>query len=287
MKKLIVLGSNGQLGKKIVSDYNNFFDVIPIDRKACDITNFDNLEKLFTRHKPDIVINCAAYTNVDLAEEESKKCFLVNFDAVKYLAELSNIYNFTLIHFSTDYVFDSKKSIPIKEDDPTNPINIYGKSKLKGEQVIEQISTRFYIFRISWVYSNSGTNFPKTILKLSRDREMLDIVNDQFGCPTPVELISRIVRLSLEKNIPIGTYHISPDGCCTWFDIAKKILHYTNTKKTYALKNINGVSSSKFKRVARRPKFSLLDNNKIKDALDIKIDDWAFYFQEFIHREKL
>jgi dTDP-4-dehydrorhamnose reductase len=287
MKKLIVLGSNGQLGKKIVCDLEAFFDVTPLDRNSCDITKFDDLKELFSKYKPDIVINCAAYTNVDLAEKESKKCFLVNFNAVENLAKLSNIYDYTLIHFSTDYVFNSKKKTPIKENDTQHPINIYGKSKLKGEQAIEQISRKYYTFRISWVYSNFGMNFPKTILKLAKEKEVLDIVNDQYGCPTPVELISKIVHLALKKNIPIGTYNVSPDGCCSWYEIAQKILDYTNTNKSYILKNINGVSSSEFRSVARRPKFSLLDNNKIKDALDIRIDDWALYFKEFIHRENI
>jgi dTDP-4-dehydrorhamnose reductase len=285
MQNLIVLGANGQLGKRISHDFKSAYNVIPLDRKKCDLENIDMLKEVIIPFKPSVVVNCAAYTNVDRSEEDFKKCLSVNYYAVKALAELSKNFKFKLVHFSTDYIFNEKNHIPIKENNAKNPINNYGISKLKGENAIEQICNDFYIFRTSWVYSNNGSNFPKTILSLAKEKEVLDIVDDQFGSPTSVNLISNIVLLSLEKNIQKGIYHISPDGVCSWFDIANEILEYTHKQNGYILKNINSVSSTQFLTKAKRPSFSYLDNSKIKETLGIEIQDWRVYFYKFLMGE--
>ena len=286
MQTIVLLGAGGQLGKKIAQDFKAFYNVISLDRNKCDIANSDALENIFKYHHPSIVINCAAYTNVDSAEDDFKKCLSINFSAVKVLAELSNKFKYKLIHFSTDYVFNAKNNRPIREDDLKEPINAYGLSKLKGENAIENIAKDFYIFRTSWVYSNDGSNFPKKILSLAKNNEILNIVNDQFGSPTSVDLISYLVLLSLKNNIKNGIYHISSSGLCTWFDIALEILEFTQKKTFYSLKNILPVSSLEFKSKAMRPTYSYLDNTKIKESLGVEIKNWRVYFNKFLIEEK-
>jgi dTDP-4-dehydrorhamnose reductase len=285
MQNLIVLGADGQLGKKISHDFKSAYKVIPFDRSKCDLNNLNMLRDVIESYKPSVVVNCAAYTNVDRAEEDFDRCLSVNYYAVKTLAELSNELKFKLIHFSTDYIFNEKNHIPIKENNAKDPINNYGISKLRGENAIEQVCRDFYIFRTSWVYSNNGSNFPKTILGLAKEKEILDIVDDQFGSPTSVNLISSIVLLSLKKNIKKGIYHISPEGVCSWFDIATEILKYTQQQNGFILQNINSVSSSQFSTKAKRPNFSYLDNSKIKKILGVEILNWRVYFQKFLMGE--
>lgn len=286
LSKIIVLGSNGQLGSDIVKKLSETSNVIPIDRNECDISDVENLKQVFTKHSPNVVINCAAYTNVDLAEEEMEKCFKVNHEALKYLSTLSNQFNFTLIHFSTDYVFNPKISKPIEENAPKGPINVYGKSKLAGEQEIIDKALKYYIFRVCWVYGHNGKNFPKTILNLAKSKEELDVVNDQFGSPTPTTLISDVICEVLgssdfgEKTY--GTYHISPNGCCSWLDVATQILRFSSNKIGFKLKKVNPVSSDNFASKAKRPSYSYLENKKLKNTFNVNIKTWEFYLNNFL-----
>ena len=195
-KKIIVIGSSGQLGKEFKNDYffNDQFNTSYISRNECDITDHLGIEKIVKNSRPWVVINCAAYTNVDNAENEKTLANKVNNHAVENLAKLSNKYDFILIHFSTDYVFNQALGRPFKESDRKNPINYYGISKDKGEKKIINYAKKFFIFRVSWVYGLYGNNFPKTIIKLMKNRNELSVINDQVWAPTSTKFIVNSVK---------------------------------------------------------------------------------------------
>lgn len=285
-KKIIVFGSNGQLGTEIAINLKDSYKVIPVTRVDCDISNEKDLKSIVELHKPDIVINCAAYTNVDLAEDETEKCFLINHTAVKYLSVLANEYDYTLIHFSTDYVFNPSKNLPLKEDQLKGPINVYGESKLAGENEIIKFCKKYYIFRVCWVYGEYGSNFPKTIASLAKSKEELNVVNDQYGSPTSTIMIASIINsvISSDKfgSKTFGTYHVSPEGCCSWYDVANEILRFTNDKQQFKLKTINAVSSSEFASKAKRPEYSYLNCEKIKKTFKINTLNWKIYLNNFL-----
>jgi dTDP-4-dehydrorhamnose reductase len=286
MKKIIVLGANGQLGQEIVKDLSKNSILLSLAKSDCDITDKELLESCFKRFNPDFVINCAAYTNVDRAEEDMESCYSINHLAVKNIAELSNILNFTFIHFSTDYVFNQKYNKPLVEDDKKGPVNEYGKSKLLGENEILKTAKKYFIFRISWVYGKNGKNFPKTILKLAKKNHEINIINDQIGAPTPTSLVSAVIK-KLIGNIEVyknfyGIYHISPDGECSWYQIANEIFEQINERSDTKLVKINPIKSSDFKTLADRPAYSYLSNKKIKDLFQIDILGWREYLIPFI-----
>lgn len=282
-EKIIILGSSGQLGSELSNNSHliKHFKVHSFNRKDCDIVNFKKVKLKINEIEPSYIINCAAYTAVDQAEIDRDNAELVNSTAVENLAILCKKMNITLIHFSTDYVFNSKSPQPIKESSAKSPINFYGLTKHLGEEKIFKNCKKFFLFRISWVYGKYGENFPKKIIEQLIKKKDLKIVNDQFGSPTPTSLISMVVGkiLANEKlNTKYGVYHISPDNKCSWFDIAEKINLRFNT---FANK-IQATSSSKYKSNAKRPKYSYLDNALLKKTFKIKIMEWDFYMDDFL-----
>ena len=286
MNRILLLGAGGQLGQEINKDLSKNHDILSLTKKECDITNYSFLEEKIKLFKPKVIINAAAYTNVDDAENNESLADNINHLAVNKLAKLSKDYKVVLIHFSTDYIFNHKINEPISEDEKEDPINVYGLTKYLGEQSIIRNMENFYILRISWVYGKYGKNFPKTILKLAKNKKELNIVDDQIGSPTPTSLVSSVINKLLVLHFKgenfFGIYNLSPNGSCSWYEIGNFILGHVKDKKNFKLKTINKISSKEFKSLAKRPKYSYLDNSKIQKVLNVNIHDWKYYLKDFI-----
>jgi len=262
MRTILVTGSNGQLGKCLQDVAKDANDIQWIFKTSSDldITNKKDIEALFKTEIIDYLVNCAAYTVVDKAEIEKEKAFLVNAEGVKYLAQACKITDTIFIHISTDFVFDGKKKLPYTEEDIPNPINVYGASKLKGEDYIKSILDNYFIIRTSWVYSEYGNNFVKTMLRLAKERDEIKVVNDQIGSPTYAGDLANFIIYLIKNNInKYGIYNYSNEGEISWYEFAKEIFGLSD-------KNINiiPISSKEYKNLAERPNFSILDINKIK-----------------------
>lgn len=286
MNRILLLGAGGQLGQEINKDLSKNHDILSLTKKECDITNYSLLEEKIKLFKPKVIINAAAYTNVDDAENNESLADNINHLAVNKLARLSKDYKVVLIHFSTDYIFNHKINEPINEDEKEDPINVYGLTKYLGEKSIIRNMENFYILRISWVYGKYGKNFPKTILRLAKNKKELNIVGDQIGSPTPTSLISSVINkllvLHFKGDNYFGIYNLSPSGSCSWYEIGNFILEHLKDKKNFKLKTINKISSKEFKSLAKRPKYSYLDNSKIQKVLNVNIHDWKYYLKDFI-----
>jgi len=272
MKLVLVTGSNGQLAKCIkelsVSFTNYHF--IYSDSTALDITNNVQVTEFFKVNTIDYCINCAAYTAVDKAEEETEKAYKVNADGVKNLAIACRKKKTTLIHISTDFVFDGTQASSYLEEDATNPINVYGASKLKGEELIQQNLSNHFILRTSWLYSEYGNNFLKTMLRLGNEREELSVVSDQIGSPTYAkDLAKTILRIIEIESDNYGVYHYSNRGKTSWCGFAKAI--FEGAEIDIKLKSIK---TEAYPTPAKRPMFSVMCTAKISDALSIDIPYW-------------
>jgi dTDP-4-dehydrorhamnose reductase len=269
--KVLVTGANGQLGKSIKEvsgNYQKFIEFLFLDKSKLDITNDQEIEAFFIANKLDYCINCAAYTNVDLAENERDKALAVNAYATKNLALACKKWNVSLIHISTDYVFDGNKSSPYIETDKTNPINVYGESKLLGEKYIQENTTNYFIIRVSWLYSKFDKNFVKTIFEKLENNKKLTITTSQRGTPTSCEDLSKfIIFLVLNKTDKFGIYHLTAQGETTWYDLALEI-----AKK---LKKHDYVSPIlKYKTLAKRPEYSVLNNKKAMSLSQEFVQQW-------------
>lgn len=268
MKKVLVTGASGQLGLSISKrafDHPNFAFTFT-DVQELDITNSTNVSTIFKENKFDYCINCAAYTAVDKAESDEGKAFLINATAVKLLAEACKISETTLIHVSTDFVFDGTNSIPYTEEDTPNPQSVYGASKLKGEQFVQAILQKCFIVRTSWLYSEYGNNFVKTMLRLAQTRQEISVVNDQIGSPTYAgDLADFILRIISQESTNYGLYHFSNLGEISWFDFTKEIMK--QFKKDI---RITPIPSSEFPTQAKRPKYSVLDTSKASKIFNPK-----------------
>lgn len=269
---VIVTGANGQLGQSlqfIAGNYPqiqfHFYSSIDLD-----ITNKESIEQVFKTTKPNFCINTAAYTAVDKAESEAEKATLINYIGAENLSKSCKSHNTVLIHISTDFVFDGTKNEPYKEDDITNPQGIYAKTKLDGELAIEKTNIPYFIIRTSWVYSQFGNNFMKTMLRLGQERSSLNVVNDQIGTPTnAVDLAEMILTIILSYSKNYGIYNFSNEGSCSWFDFAKQIFENNNINI-----ELKPIPTTDFPTPAKRPKYSVLDKSKIKNEFNIAINSW-------------
>lgn len=272
MKKILITGGDGQLGscfKKIAQNYKTL-DCSFESASKLDICDNAALKNIFAEGNFDWVINCAAYTNVEKAEAEEEKAFKINAEAVKNIAELCKTAGVKLVHFSTDYVFDGGAKKPYSETNKTNPINVYGDSKLKGENYIKETLTAYFIFRTSWLYSEFGHNFYKTILRKIDEKAELNITTSQLGTPTNAnDLADFVLKLVASEETKYGLYHYSNSGQATWYDFAKAILAFTGNSEEIKLQK-----SDNFKTLAARPAFSVLDKTKCKNSFDIAIQNW-------------
>lgn len=268
MKKILVTGANGMLGQDLCPILeDNGYEVIETDINNLDITNAEQVKKCLTDSKPDIVIHCAAYTNVDKAEEDLKTAELINVTGTENIAEVCGKNGITLVYISTDYVFDGTKNSPYKPDDRINPINNYGMTKYEGEEAVRSLCPKYYIARTSWLYGHHGKNFVETMLSLA-DKPEIKVVDDQTGCPTwTVELANGIVKL-LSK--PYGTYHVCGSGSTSWYGFAREIFVQYNQLSLLqgeggckAGEGLKPCSTSEFPRPAKRPAYSIMENDGI------------------------
>jgi dTDP-4-dehydrorhamnose reductase len=269
---VLVTGSNGQLGQSLqfISEHYSDIQFHFYTSTELDITDNKCIRDIFTLIKPDFCINAAAYTAVDKAESESEKATLVNVTGAKNMALICNEFSTTLIHVSTDFVFDGIKETPYTEEDTTNPQGIYGKTKREGEIEIIKYLKQYFIVRTSWLYSSFGNNFMKTMLKLANERNSLNVVNDQIGTPTQaVDLAQVLVKIVLSGSQNYGIYHFSNEGKTSWYGFAKEIFIINST-----IINLNPIPTSEFPTPAKRPKYSVLDKSKIKTEFGISINDW-------------
>jgi len=250
------------------------YEVYPLTRQDLDISDIDKFSQIMDASKANIVINCAGYTKVDLCESEAELAYQVNRDAVGRIAEECKKRDALLVHLSSDYVFDGKKGSPYTETDSTNPLSVYGKSKLEGELAIESIMDNHLILRCSWVYGLAGHNFVKTIMKLASERESLRVVDDQIGSPSFTKTIAIGMISLLEKGLR-GRYHLSDDGVCSWHDFAVEIVnHMRERKMRVALNDVSAIPTSEYPTPALRPAYSVLSKEKILRDTGITLSHW-------------
>ena len=283
--KILITGANGQLGNELRRLCKNFpgLEFIFTDVDMLDITNPDAVSVFMEASKPAMVVNCAAYTDVEKAEEDVKNARKVNALAPQVLAAACAMQNAFLIHISTDYVFDGNKTEPYKEDDEVNPLSVYGSSKLEGEEKIRTVFDDYVIIRTSWLYSEYGNNFARKIIRLGQENDFVEIVDDQFGSPTYARdlantIIDMIIKsiLNPQAYLP-GVYHYANQGSCSWYEFTKEIFELAGIDC-----EVRPVSSDKFPTKAKRPKYSVLDTSKVRHAFGIGIPNWRDSLQECI-----
>jgi len=272
MKKILVTGSNGQLGQCLKQQLQNTGDVSCYfaTREDLDITNNDVVHQFFGEHNFDYCINTAAYTNVEKAESEQKEAFLINAEGAYNLVKACKKYNVVLLHISTDYVFDGMAKKPYQEQDPTNPLNVYGASKLKGEQHIGDTWNKHFIIRTSWLYSQYGHNFLNSMLEFAEQKKALAITTQQTGTPTNAnDLAQVLVTIIKTRNTRYGVYHFSNQGETTWYDFATAIF-----KATGEINTVNLAKTEHYATFAKRPVYSVLNCNKLKITLGTQYKNW-------------
>lgn len=270
--KTLVLGASGQLGQCLqkVSGQRNTNSLIFPDEQIANILDKDLLESLFASEKPEFVINCAAYTAVDKAEDDIDLCRKVNKEGPLNIALLCKAYNVTLVHVSTDFVFEGSGHDLLKEEDIAEPVNIYGVTKLEGEQDIIATWPRHFILRTSWLYSEYGNNFVKAMLKFGAERDELNIIADQVGTPTyAMDLAGAIIDIIELNSTDYGVYHYSNEGVTSWYDFAMGIFDISGTDV-----KVNPIPTSQYPTRAERPKFSVMDKTKVKKTFGLEIPYW-------------
>ncbi|MDB9913114.1 dTDP-4-dehydrorhamnose reductase [Flavobacteriaceae bacterium] len=274
MNKILVTGVNGQLGSelRVLSKGHQQHTFFFTDVAQLDITNHESVKVYLIENKIDTIFNCAAYTAVDNAEDNFELSNKINHLAVHNFAVLAKQLNLKLIHISTDYVFDGEKNTPYDEEDTPNPKSVYGDTKLAGENAILKIAPKnTVIIRTSWVYSSFGNNFVKTMLRLSKDREVINVIADQVGTPTYAKNLAEailILHVNLENNIP-DIVHYSNEGVCSWYDFAKAIFEL----KAISIK-LDTIESSDYPTKAKRPFYSVLNKSKIKSKYNVEVPYW-------------
>lgn len=279
--KVLVTGAKGQLGVDVVQLFEKKgCEVNGFGREELDITNQHQVNEIILSIKPDVIIHTAAYTQVDLAESEPERAFLVNGIGTRNVAVAAQKADAKLVYISTDYVFDGTATEPIDEFQPTNPQTVYGKSKLAGEQFVKELHNKFFIVRTSWVYGKHGNNFVKTMLKLSETMDEIKVVDDQIGSPTyTVDLAEKIAELCVTEKY--GTYHISNEGHCSWYEFACEIFQLTDKKV-----EVMPCSTKDFQQIAIRPRYSVMKKYflKLNNFPDIKL--WKKSLVEFLKDDK-
>ena len=278
--RILVTGASGQLGQEFKNNVSNSdHEFYFTDENELDITKKKEILDCVTIYKIELIINCAAYTNVNDAETNKKQAIKINVDGVRNLVEICQEKKLKMIHFSTDYVYNSDNLNPIKEGSNINPVNYYGISKRQGERIIEKSTADSIIIRTSWLYSMYGNNFVKTMIKKGENADKVYVINDQFGCPTYSKDLVDCTLNIIESNKfnKHKVYNFSNEGYTNWFEFTKKI---------FELKKINcdiiSVNSNSYKTTATRPKFSVTDKSRIKDIFNISIRSWDEALEEFI-----
>lgn len=278
--KILITGANGMLANAVKNQFKNGNELICTDVQELDITNLEQVENYVNDKKPDCIINCAAYTAVDKAEENEEIAFKVNAIGPKNLAIAAKDADATLVHISTDYVFGGDKNVEeaYTEDEPKAPVTVYGSTKLAGEENIKANCNKYYIFRTAWLYGE-GNNFVRTMMKLGKERDEVSVVTDEHGSPTYAVDLASIIAQALEKNIPYGIYHATNQGFTTWYDFTKQIydLAGINCK-------VNKTTAAEFKRAAKRPTNSKLSKGKLLNQ-GVVIPEYQDALKRYIEKE--
>jgi len=279
--KILITGAEGQVGKELVTIAKQHnYDVVSAGRVELDITQVKNVAYYIQSSKPDIVINAAAYTAVDKAEEEQAIAYAINRDGVDNLATICVKQNIPLFHISTDYVFNGEKADAYSEEDNVSPLGIYGDSKWQGEEAIREHLSQYIILRVAWVFGAYGNNFVKTMLRLAKDRDELNVVADQFGGPSPAKSIAKtLINLvdiyQKDKELQWGTYHYCGTEKTNWCDFAKEIFRQANDKGLMNKEiRVNSITTAEYPTLAKRPQNSMLNCEKIKNTFEIDMPDW-------------
>jgi dTDP-4-dehydrorhamnose reductase len=280
--KILLLGSNGQLGRELERQLSSVGSVAAFPRSALDITNHRAVTDAVLAIHPNVIVNAAAYTAVDKAETDAERANSVNAEAVANLAQIAQKNEAWLIHYSTDYVFDGSKPTPYIETDAPNPINVYGASKLAGETAIAATDCQHLIFRTLWMIGKDGNNFAETILRLAAERNSLKVISDQLGVPTSPSLISKITidairAIKQEKAWPQGIYHLAPQGVSSWHEIAKTLIVYAEQQRVQLntqVENIQAITTAEYPTAAKRPLNSQLDTHKLRAQLSFDLPNW-------------
>lgn len=292
--KILLLGHKGMLGNDLLTKLSGEHDVVGMDKEEIDIVSADECKNAIRETEPDIVINAAAYTNVDGCETDREGCFAANAEAVKNIAEACRNIKTRIIHFSTDYVFDGTAREPYKEDALCNPINVYGASKLAGERHLQSLSDNYLLIRTSWLYGIKGKNFVKAILEKAEAKKYIDdtmdktnakadgpstlsVVDDQVGSPTYTKDLAAAVALLIEKNAQ-GIFHITNRGSCTWHQFAVRILKEAGFDKII----VEPIKSADLKRPAMRPAYSILSNQKFIKVTGKTLQPWQLALQDYL-----
>lgn len=281
---ILVTGANGQLGNEMrrvslqSSDHYIFTDVAELD-----ITNIEAVRSMVAEHQVEVIVNCAAYTAVDKAEEDEAMAYLLNATAVANLATAAKEHGATLIHVSTDYVFDGKGCRPYTEEQPTSPTSVYGRTKLQGEEAAAESGCNYLIFRTAWLYSPFGRNFVKTMRTLTAERDSLKVVFDQVGSPTYAgDLAALIVKIIDERALNhCGVYHYSNEGVCSWYDFAREICEMSGNEC-----NVEPCHSDEFPSKVARPAYSVLDKSKVKATFGVSVPHWKVSLAKCIEELK-
>lgn len=285
MSNILITGANGQLGNEVRSLAQHHDNYIFTDVAELDITDKDAIDAFVLEHHIHVIVNCAAYTNVDKAEDDIATADLINHQAVRNLALACKKANAFLIHISTDYVFQGDKNTPCMETEATSPLGVYGKTKLAGEESIKEVlgdTSKYLIFRTAWLYSEFGNNFVKTMRKLTAERENLQVVFDQVGTPTYAGDLAQAIYWIIEHKlyeIHSGIYHFSNEGVCSWYDFAKEIAELSGNTC-----NIAPCHSNEFPSKVKRPSFSVLDKTKFKNNFELKVPYWKDSLKKCIKR---
>lgn len=291
--KVLITGAKGQLGKQITNilksgqseigklpkEYENV-EIIGVDVDVLDITDINAVRSYLTDVKPEIIINCAAYTNVDACESNEDLAFKINALGPRNLAIISNEVNAKLVHVSTDYVFSGEGTVPFKEYDETIPVSVYGKTKLSGEKFVREIADKYYIIRTAWLYGYEGNNFVYTIIKAGKEKGYLTVVDDQRGNPTNAEdLAHHMLKVAVTEEY--GTYHCTGTGECSWYDFASKIIEFSNIEC-----KVDPVTSNDYVRAAKRPSYSSLDNMMLRVTVGDEMRNWEDALKVFLNNKK-
>lgn len=276
--KILITGASGQLGTEIQEMASKILDGTFhfYNSSQLDITNEKAVNEVFLSNAFDYCINCAAYTAVDKAEEDCEMADRINVTGAENLAKACDQYNATMIHISTDFVFDGTHFKPLKESEPTNPVNYYGASKLKGEKAVAATLNNHFILRTSWLYSSFGNNFVKTMLRLAQTKDELNIIADQIGSPTYARDLSKgILQIISSKKKSYGLYHFSNEGVASWYDFTKAIFEYQNLKT-----KVNPITTEQYPTPAARPHYSVMDKTKFRESFNAEIPHWRESLRE-------
>lgn len=281
MRRILLTGKNGQVGWELQRTLAPLGEMVAVDRRNMDLSNPDSIRKIIREIRPDLIVNAAAYTAVDKAESEPDLAMAINGLAPGVMAEEAKRLNAAIVHFSTDYVFDGTKKQSYVEEDAPNPLNVYGKTKLVGEQAIQVTGVPHLILRTSWVYGTRGKNFLLTILRLSRERNELKIVDDQIGAPTWSRMLAEVTSLVLTQHNSTaslvdvsGVYHVTSGGLTSWFGFAGKIIEYANQGASRPEPKLIPIPSMDYPAPARRPLNSGLSNERLRQTFDLTMPSW-------------